>query len=198
MRNPFLVAKAVATAAVLSRGRISLGVGAGWMRDEFELMGQDFRNRGARMDEMLAVMRKLWAGGWVEHHGRYYDFERLEMTPVPPGPIPIYVGGVSEPAMRRAARHDGWISDLHTTDELRGHVERLRGWRNEGERAGEPIEVIASASDAFDADGFRRLEDAGVTQALAIPWYFYGGPTEDLSRKLDGIRRFGDEVIAKV
>ena len=77
VRNPFHVAKTIATAAAMSDDRVALGVGAGWMKEEFELTGQSFENRGKRMDEMIAVLRKLWAGGWVEHHGRFYDFDRL-------------------------------------------------------------------------------------------------------------------------
>src|SRR5207237_9456327 len=95
MRPPFAVAKMVATAAVLSQNRVALGVGMGWNAQEFDLMGQPFRQRGKRADEMLEVLAKLWAGGWVEHHGEFYDFDRVEMTPAPTAPIPVYVGGVS-------------------------------------------------------------------------------------------------------
>jgi len=82
MRSPFLVAKTVGTAAVMTGNRVTLGVGAGWMREEFELLEQPFRGRGRRMDEMIEVMRKLWAGGMVEHHGKFFRFDRLEMSPV--------------------------------------------------------------------------------------------------------------------
>jgi probable F420-dependent oxidoreductase len=108
MRSPFLVAKTVSSAAVLSGGRVALGVGAGWMRDEFDLMEQAFDARGRRMDEMIDVLRRIWSGGWVEHHGDHYDFDPLEMSPAPVDPIPIYVGGFSPPAIRRAATRRGW------------------------------------------------------------------------------------------
>lgn len=197
MRNPFVVAKAVGTAAVLSRDRVALGVGAGWMRDEFELLGQPFERRGRRMDEMIAVLRTLWRGGMVEHHGEFYDFEKLEMSPVPKAEIPIYVGGLSEPALRRAARvGDGWISDLHSTAELRAIVGKLRAYRADSDRAGRPLHVIAAATDAFDLDGYRRLEEAGVTHVQTMPWIFYGGSILSLEDKCAGMKRFGDEVIA--
>jgi alkanesulfonate monooxygenase SsuD/methylene tetrahydromethanopterin reductase-like flavin-dependent oxidoreductase (luciferase family) len=106
------------------------------------------------------------------------------------------VGGISEPALRRVARlGDGWISDLHTTSELADYVERLRGYRAEHGRADEPLEVVASASDAFDVDGYRRLAEAGVTAVMTLPWIFHGGPTDDLERKLLGIRRFAEDVF---
>ena len=199
MRNPFLVAKAVGTAAVMSENRVALGVGVGWMRDEFELLGQDFGNRGRRTDEMIAVMRKLWSGRMVEHRGEFYAFEPLEMSPAPTQPIPIYFGGVSEPALRRAARlGDGWISDIHSVEELRALTAKLAGYRAEAGRAGTPWSVIAAATDAFGVDGYKRLEDAGVTHLLTMPWFFYGGPEIPLERKLDSVARFADDVIAKM
>ncbi len=200
MRNPFLVAKAVGTAAVLSGGRVGLGIGAGWMRDEFELMEQPFEQRGRRMDEMLEVLRTLWkGGGFVEHHGEFYDFEPLEMSPVPPEPVPIYVGGLSKPALRRAAtRADGWISDLHGTEELAGLITRLRELRADSARADEPFSVIASCNDAADLDGYRRLAEIGVTHLQTMPWVFYGADTTSARSKADGIRRFADDILTKL
>jgi probable F420-dependent oxidoreductase len=199
LRNPFLVAKAVGTAAVLSGDRVALGIGVGWMEDEFRLLEQAFQGRGARCDEMIEVLRKLWTGGMVEHHGRHYDFARLQMTPAPRARIPLYVGGTSPAALRRAARlGDGWISELHPLAELRDLVARLRDLRAEHGRGDAPFHVFGAATDAFGADGYRRLEEAGVTHVLTLPWVFYGGNTDSLEKKQDGIRRFGDEVIAKL
>ena len=199
LRNPFVVAKAVSTAAVMSGDRVTLGVGVGWMKDEFDLLRQSFRNRGRRMDEMIEVMRTLWAGGMVEHHGEYYDFGRLQMSPAPKARIPIVIGGLSEPALRRVGRlGDGWISDIHTTQELREIVAKIRAYRDEYGRADAPLEIVAACSDAFDADGFRRLEDVGVTHVQTMPWLMYGGSTDSLDDKVDGIRRFADDVIDKL
>lgn len=199
MRNVFLAAKAVATAACLSGGRLLLGIGAGWMKEEFDLVGQPFRRRGRRMDEMIDVLRKLWGGGWVEHHGEFYDFEPLEMSPTPPAPVPIFAGGASDAVLRRAAtRCDGWISDLHTTDQLREMIGRLRRYRQEAGRGPEPLEVFASCIDAVDVDAYRRLGDLGVTHLQTMPWLFYGGAAASLQDKIDGIHRFGDEVIAEI
>jgi len=199
MRSPFLVAKAVGTAAVMSANRVALGIGVGWMRDEFELLGQDFHTRGRRTDEMVEVMRKLWTGQMVEHRGEFYAFDRLEMSPAPTEPVPLYFGGVSEPALRRVARlGDGWISDIHTTLELRAICVKLQRYRAEAGRAGAPLTVIAAANDAFGVDGYKRLEDAGVTHLITMPWFFYGGPTISLELKRESITRFADDVIAKM
>jgi len=197
LRNPIAVAKTVGTLAVMSGHRIDLGIGIGWMKEEFDLLGEDFHNRGKRTDEMVEVMRKLWSGGMVEHHGRYYDFDRLQMSPAVEGRIPIIVGGLSEPALRRAARiGDGWTSDIHSTEELRDLCSTLKGYRKEYGRDDRPFEIFAAANDAFDVDGYRRLEAAGVTHLLTMPWVLYGSTGGSLTEKTDALKRFGDEIIA--
>jgi probable F420-dependent oxidoreductase len=198
LRNPFLAAKAVATAAALSGDRVALGVGVGWCREEFALAGQEFGNRGRRTDEMIEVLRKLWTGEYVEHHGRHYAFDRVRMLPAPGAPVPIYGGGLSEPALRRAARLDGWVSDIHTTAELREIAATLRRFRAEAGLAERPFAIFAACADAFDADGIRRLGELGVTHYATAPWLFYGGSWDSLPDKVDGLRRFADDVIAKL
>jgi probable F420-dependent oxidoreductase len=198
MRNPFLAAKAIATAAVLSRGRVTLTLGVGWSNIEYELLGQDFKTRGKRTDEMIAVLRKLWTGEMVSHAGAFYRFAALESNPKPPARIPIWVGGISEAALRRAARNDGWLSDLQSSAEIETCIEKVRRHRAEHGRAGEPFDVMASASDAFTLDGYRRLADAGVTHVLTLPWIFTHGDTRQLREKKEGMRRFADDVIGKL
>jgi probable F420-dependent oxidoreductase len=205
LRNPFVVAKALGTAAILSNYRVTLGFGVGWMKEEFDLLEQNFRNRGKRADEMLEVLRKLWAGGMVEHHGPFYDFEPLQMSPALEVEIPIVVGGLSEPALRRAARiGDGWISDIHSTDELRQIVAKLGAYRSEYGRQNRSFQIIAAANDVFDVDGFRRLEDAGVTHLQTMPWTFYDRSRRKvtdprpLHEKKEGLERFAEDVIVKM
>ena len=198
LRNPLLAAKAIGTAAALSGDRIALGVGVGWMQEEFALAGQDFGTRGRRTDEMIEVMRKLWSGDYVEHRGRFYEFGRVRMLPAPGAPVPMYGGGLSEPALRRAARLDGWISDIHTSAELREIAAVLRRHRAEAKLGDEPFELVAACSDAFDPDGIRRLAEIGVTHYATAPWLFYGGSWDSLPDKVDGMRRFADQVIAKL
>jgi probable F420-dependent oxidoreductase len=198
MRNPFLAAKAIATAATLSRGRVTLTLGVGWSNIEYELMGQDFRTRGKRTDEMIEVLRKLWSGEMVSHEGRFYAFDALESNPKPPERIPIWVGGISDAALRRAARNDGWLSDLQTSAEIASCIDKVRGWRAELGHQDEPFDVMASASDAFTLDGYRSLAAAGVTHVLTLPWIFTHGDTKVLAERKEGRRRFADDVIAKL
>ena len=199
MRNPFLAAKAVSTAAVLSKGRVTLTVGVGWSKVEFRLMGQDFETRGRRTDEMIEVLRKLWTGKMVEHHGRFYDFDSLEMNPAPAERIPIWIGGISEAALRRAARlGDGWLSDLQSSAEIATCIDRLCSLRSEFGRETEPFDIMATPSDAAGIDAYRRLEDRGVTHLMTMPWMFYFGDTKKLEEKTEGLKRFADDVIAKM
>ncbi|MEE8582015.1 MAG: LLM class F420-dependent oxidoreductase [Myxococcota bacterium] len=199
MRNPFHVAKAVGTAAVLSGDRVALGIGVGWMKEEYELLGHDFHTRGRRADEMIEVIRKLWSGEYVEHHGRFYDFGRVQMQPAPRARIPIYVGGISEPALHRVATlGDGWISDIHSVAELGEIIAKIRRYRTECGRGDEALDIVGSAPDAFDLDGYRRMQDVGVTHLATMPWLFYGGSTESLEDKRTGMRRFAEDIIAKM
>ena len=197
MRNPFLVAKAISTAAIVSDNRIIPAIGVGWSKDEFELMQQDFHTRGKRTDEMVEMMRLLWSGEMVEYRGEYYQFDKLEMNPAPTAHIPIWVGGISDAAMKRAARlGDGWVTDLQTTDEIIACIDKVRGYRKEYGRDHLPFSVMATPSDAFTVEGYRRLEEHGVTHILTMPWPFYHGETEDIDKKIDGVRRYADDIIA--
>jgi probable F420-dependent oxidoreductase len=196
-RTPVHVAKQVGTAAVLSGNRVDLGIGMGWMEEEFDAMGTPFAKRGKRADEMLEVMRKLWTGGVVEHHGEFFDVPALEMLPAPTVPVRVHVGGTSEAALRRAARNDGWVSDLHTIEELAAIRQRIERFREEYGRADVPFSMYGSAKDAWDLEGYRRVHEAGVTHLVTMPWYFYAGAEADLAGKIDGIKRFADDVIAK-
>ena len=198
MRNPFIAAKQIATAAALSNNRVTLTVGVGWSKLEFELLGQSFARRGARADEMLEVMKKAWTGEWITHQGEFYEFERLKLTPpIPTSPIPVWVGGISNFALRRAARNDGWLSDLQPTAEILDCIKEIRRYREELGRSSD-FDAIASASDAAGVEGYRRLEDGGVNHVLTMPWVFYHGMTEDLDKKIDGIKRFSEDVIEKM
>jgi len=189
MRDPYSAAKAIGTAACLSGGRVELGVGVGWCQEEFDLLGQSFARRGARTDEMLELMKALWQPGWTGFDGEFYRTPRLEMTPTPPR-IPIYGGGLSDIALRRAARNDGWIGDLIGLDQATASVNRIRELRAEKGLGMADFTVITPLVDAFTADQYRRAEEAGIDAILTMPWVFYSGPTPSLSEKVEGMRRF--------
>jgi alkanesulfonate monooxygenase SsuD/methylene tetrahydromethanopterin reductase-like flavin-dependent oxidoreductase (luciferase family) len=198
-RHPLVIAKAVATAAVLSRGRVSFGAGVGWMREEFAAAGQDFTTRGRRLDEMIEILRALWAGGFVEHHGRDYDFDPISLTLVPPAPVPIYIGGESEPALRRAARNDGWIGNLYTEEQALAEVAQLQSYRDEiGTSGRDDFEVLLTLRDPFDVEALRRVERAGVTGIICAPWMptpdDAGMSTRDVRARIES---FAERVVAQ-
>ena len=189
MRDPYSAAKAIGTAACLSDGRVELGVGVGWCEEEFDLLGQQFARRGKRTDEMLELMKALWQPGWTEFEGEFYRTPRLEMTPTPP-PIPIYAGGLSDIALRRAARNDGWIGDLIGLDQAIASVDRVRELRAEKGLSMDGFTVITPLMDAYLPEHYQRAEDAGIDAVLTMPWMFYSGPDGSLADKIDGMRRF--------
>ena len=181
----------------MTGNRVMLGMGLGWMRDEFELLGEDFDTRAARAEEMVAVMRKLWTGEMVEHSGRFFEFGPLNMRPPVKERISIVVGGVTEAAYRRIGRFaDGWLPHAISTKEAVEGIAKIRAYRAEAGRADEPLIAVVPLNDAFDPDGYRRAEDAGVTHVLTAPWLAYGGSHKSLADKRDGLRRFSDQVIA--
>lgn len=165
------VAKQVATAAVISNGRVSLAVGAGWMREEFELLGQDFTSRGKRLDEMIPALRALWRGGWVSWSGSHYQVPELMIEPHPPAPVPILCGGESDAALRRAARLcDGWVGTAYSLADATGYVDKLRALRQEYGRENEPFEIMLALLETPSVDLYKRAEDIGITAVLCAPW----------------------------
>ncbi|RLQ21071.1 TIGR03619 family F420-dependent LLM class oxidoreductase [Seongchinamella sediminis] len=207
VRQPLLEAKSLFSVAAVSNDRVALGVGLAWMPEEFKWLGQDKRTRGARQDEAIQVLKLLMRGGFVEFHGRYYDFDRLIMAPVPGRKIPIYVGGTTTAALRRAARlGDGWVSVIHNLDEAAGVIAEVNGFRREYGRENEPFEIMMHCPDAETVDDIRRLEDLGVTDLQTTPWterilaeMGVGASMRQqppLQAKLEAVKRYADEVIA--
>lgn len=192
MRSPFQVAKSIGTAAALSGGRVRLGAGVGWCREEFELLRSDFATRGARTDEMLALIRQLWTHDWVEFEGHFHPTPRLTIRPRPPAPVPILIGGLSDVALRRAARFDGWVGDFCSTDAAIRVAARLRELR--------PLDapaphVIAALNDAVTPEQFAAAHAGGVSEVMTQPWHVYYGRRATLAQKIDSLHRFRDDVI---
>ncbi len=204
-RDLITVAKSVGTAAALSGDRVRLGVGVGWCREEFEQTGQEFANRGRRLDEMIPALRALWKGGWVEFHGDYYDVPACQMNPSPGRPVPILGGGHSEPALRRAAtRCDGWIAaGAYSAEEAWGHLAELEAALGRAGRAGEPFDIYLSLAERPDPDLYRRFEEAGVTDMVCAPWMGVrpdagADPAALLARRIGACEWFAEQIVAKL
>jgi probable F420-dependent oxidoreductase len=191
------VAKLVATASVLSHGRVSLAAGIGWMREEYEQMGQDFANRGRRLDEMIPALRELWRGGWVSWQGEYYQVPEMMVEPHPPSRVPILCGGESEVALRRAARLcDGWVGYAYGWDESVGYATRLTELRREYGREQEPFEIVLALLEPPSVDMYRRAEEAGITTVMCRPWLGLQ-PGAGVESYREPIERFAEDFIEK-
>ena len=194
-RNPVYTAKHVVDLDVLSGGRVDLGVGVGWLREEFEAVGAEFAQRGARCDDYLDVMRTLWCDEVSEHHGPYYDLRPCRMYPKPvqrPHP-PIHVGGETDAAMRRVARHgDGWYSFNRLPGDLPEPLKRLDAQLEDAGRSRADIEL--SVCPYFNpvtpamVDEYREL---GVDRLIVLCLAF---DLDSLRSSLDTIER---DVVAR-
>ncbi len=198
-RNPLLLARQVLTVAALTQNRFGFGVGIGWSPEEFRWCGVPYERRGKRVDEMIEVIQLVLAGGMVDYHGEFFDFDKLQMSPAPTERVPFYVGGHTEVALKRAARvSDGWTSAMIRFEDLVATKKRLDELLAERGRENDPFEIQAVCIDRFGVDGYREQFDAGVTDIIVVPWLFYGvGFDGDLQAKRDGIRRFADEIMTK-
>ncbi len=195
LRNPVEVAKATGTVARISGNRLILGAGVGWMKEEFDAYGVDFKTRGRRMDECVEVIRKLQAGGFVEHHGEFFDLPGVAVAPAPEQPVPIYFGGTSKPALRRAARlGQGWIGTGNDIDEVPGILERLNTLRREAGRESEPFDVVCPVMQIREVERLKALEEQGLT---ALCFGFKQGHELPLDEKRGAMDWFAREVMAK-
>ena len=198
IRQPVLVAKSVASVAVLTRNRFGFGIGLSPWPEDFRVCGEEWRGRGRRTDEMIEIIRGLTAGGFYAFQGEYYDLESIKICPVPTERIPILVGGHSEPALRRAARiGDGWMHAGGEPEQLERLLARLMELRREFGRENGPFEIHAISMAAYSRDGVRRLEDLGVTDAIVGFRNAYEKDSMTLQQKIDALHAFSDRVIAK-
>lgn len=195
LRDPFSAAKAVSTAACLSNNRVSLGVGVGWQKAEFELVGQDFHTRGKRCDESLQIMRQLMSGESCDFEGRFYHFPPLQMSPGTTVPVPIMVGGYSPAAMSRAARYDGWMATTHREEELYPLLRQIQDIRDSQGNPDQHFDIW-SGIIAPESGTHERLEAAGLTMCNGTNFLGEDGRTtlsgiDDKKRRLeDFAKRF--------
>jgi probable F420-dependent oxidoreductase len=201
IRQPVLITKQVSSTAVLTNNRLLLGVGTSPWPEDYEICGVPWERRGKRMDEEIAIMRGLMAGGFFEFHGEVFDVPSIKMCPTPTKPVPILIGGHHEAALKRAAVDgDGWLHGGGDPADLPGLLARLAELRREHGTENKPFEVHVISLDAYTVDGVHRLEELGVTDVIVGFRWPYGveQDAETLATKVDNLKRFADDVIAKV
>ena len=193
--NPLLLAKQVASLDVLSGGRLTLGMGVGWLAEEYAAMGTPFRNRGARMDDYLVALKKVWSGEVVEHQSEFLSWSGFKSYPLPvqkPHP-PLVFGGSAPGVLRRIGRHgDGWIGGAGSMEALKKLCDTLD---SEARAAGrDPASIEKTVMWPYAAEGpdaVRQYEDLGVAR-LVIRWQALGG-----ENPLAALEEIGNKLIAK-
>jgi probable F420-dependent oxidoreductase len=198
LRHPLVTARLFQTADLISGGRVRVGVGVGYIPQEFEATGIDFRTRGSRTDEAIRACRELWSGPDAQFHGRFFDFEHLTMVANKEAAphLPVLVGGESDAAFRRAARlGDGWIGGEFTPSTLMPVLSRLRSVEAEQGRE-TPLELTIGAGrvtgrpdlQVADAEMIEEFESLGVDRVIVRPW-------NRSSEALDGLKAFAKRSV---
>lgn len=200
MHNPYYVAKALGNLAHLSDNRVVLGSGAGWMREEFEAFGINFSTRAQRYDECIALLRALWQGGPVTFEGEHFQCRNIVMLPAPSQPIPIWIGGKTEIALRRAARlGDGWMGTGESLQESLALIARLQELRREYQRDHLPFSIMTIQSwGTYSDQDMARMQHAGVTDI--VNWTFpfsMGVANPSLAQKQDYLLATGAAIRAR-
>jgi probable F420-dependent oxidoreductase len=189
LRHPFTTARAAATLDILSNGRFLFGIGASWMREEWDAVGLDFDTRGQRVDEAIEVCQRLWTEEVVEFHGVHFDFAPVMFEPKPvQQPIPLIIGGDGPAATRRAATVGaGWIPMNHSVDQLPGALKKLDELRRKHGRS-DPVEITFGSGLVASAADIAQYEAAGVDRVLVRTW-------ERSRDAVDSLARFAKEVM---
>jgi probable F420-dependent oxidoreductase len=194
--HPVALAKALATVDVLSEGRLLLGVASGWLREEFDLLGVPFHERGARTDEAIALLKHIWTAERIDFRGRFFCLSDAAQAPKPvqqPHP-PIWIGGDGAAALRRVGRlGDGWVAAPRSREHLTASIATIR---REAERAGRSPDSIGIASGggarSLDelVDAIPELERLGIT-LVNVPALYWA---KDHAEALDLLERFAERA----
>ena len=216
-RNPFLLAKTVATLDRMSNGRVILGVGTGYLKPEYFAMGVDFEERNELFDESIEVMRKTWTGESVTYTGRHFDAREVRALPRPAQEtVPIWIGGNSKLTRRRVAeKAQGWMPMpnppvfarttrspvVETLDDLRPMLAYLREHAESVGRR-EPIDIMfmcgeGGSPESADFNAQQHLEALKAQEALGINWSAINGAESSAEAAYDALHRYADEVISK-
>ena len=192
--NPMLIAKQAASLDFMSNGRFMLGVGIGWLEEEFDAMGVSFAKRGARFDDYVQAMRKVWSGEVVEHNSEFINWSGFKSYPLPvQSPMPLIMGGAAGKIYQRIARYgNGWYAPTRSAQDLAPRLEELRNVCAQEGRDYNELEITAMWSLQGGLDGVREYQDLGVHR-LNVP---LAAMRE--ANLADGVAKLHDEVIARL
>jgi probable F420-dependent oxidoreductase len=171
LRNVFTAAQAIATSQVMSQGRVSLGIGVGWLAEEYRVVGQTFAQRGERLDEALDILPQLWSGAETEFHGRWFDFPPVRLPVASAVQVPMVFGGTAPKALERTARRgDGWFSPLLPLEAALRQRETIERLRHRLGRDGHDFEYYMRLEGPMSQDNLERHAAAGVEHLVISPW----------------------------
>ena len=198
VRQAAIAAKQALSLSVLSGNRFDFGIGISPWEEDFAVAQTPFEKRGQRLDEQIDILRGLGSGDYFGYEGAIHRMPANKMNPVPTEPLPILIGGHAEPALRRAARNDGWMCAGAGLEDLRGHIAKLSQYREEAGTAQRPFRVFTTGQDAFTPEGIQSLEDIGITDVIIGFRNVYAmEPDTDLDTKIKQLEWYAGEFISK-
>ena len=199
-RHPVLAAKALATLDHLSGGRVILGAGVGWMREEIEMFGVPYARRGAWSDEAIRVMRACWAGERVEHRGEFWRFPPFAALPRPArGTVPIWIGGHTPRALRRVAElGDGWHAAFPSAEKMRAGVADLEAACTKAGRDVKSLVISARVGLPAKQDAEALVREIRALAALGVSHVILESRVRDLADLTQFYEKFAKEVRAKI
>jgi len=194
LRHPFVAARIIQTLDILSQGRAAVGVGAGWLRQEWEAAGFDPATRGKRLDEALGICKRLWTEEKISHQGDFYSFKEVMFEPKPvqkPHP-PIYIGGESDAAFLRSVRSgNGWFGVQHTPESILGPIQQLQKICSQERRDFSTLSILTQGQLSTDPklaqDELQRWQASGVSELVLSPW-------KKGSEAIEGLRRLAETI----
>jgi len=191
--NPLLLAKQAATLDLLSNGRFMLGAGIGWLKEEFDAMGVSFERRGARYDDYVVAMRKVWSGEVVEHQSDFINWSGFQSYPLPvqEGGVPIIIGGSKGKAFDRIALHgNGWFAPTNDAATLAPMLEDLKAACARHERDYDSVEITSMWDNQGGMDAIKAFEDIGVSRVI-VPLFVLGRDP------VAGLKSLAESVISR-
>ena len=200
VRPPVYSAKLASSVAALTHDRFNFGVGLSVWPEDYEVMGVQWERRGKRLDECIEIVKGLCAGGYFEYHGEFYDLPPIKLNPVPKKPLPILIGGHSDAAFRRAAKHDGFLAAGGGPDVLRPMFLAIQGHRKDLGTQDKPFRIFAPMFQGMTPELFAEMQELGVTDMIVgfRNMYAFEEDTQTLQQKLDDMKRFADTVLGQL
>lgn len=196
IRQAAIVAKQVQGINVLSGNRFDFGVGISPWEEDFAVAQVPWAKRGMRLDEQIDIIRGLDSGDYFGYQGELHDMPANKMNPVPSSPTPIMIGGHTEPALKRAARNDGWMCAGANMEELTGYITKINAYRDEFGTADKPYKIYTTGQDAFTKEGIAQLEAIGVTDVVIGFRDVYNMEADkELPEKIEMLQWYAGEFI---